>query len=223
MPPRHRILYFHGFASSPASAKAVALRDLLAPDGIDLHVPDLNIPSFAGLDFEAIVAFAIREASNGSFAALAGSSMGTLIALEVARRGFDLPLVLIAPAFALAERWRDLLPDGDPVMVFNHALGHDAPIHRRFFERMESFRPEAEPPRSRVTVIMGRLDESVPFDGVQRTWEDWSASGQLAEGSQFIEVPDGDHSLLAYVALIARELRRAVSVNRSSATDVQET
>src|SRR5205823_4465871 len=34
------VLYFHGFAWSPASAKITALRPLLAPHGIELNTPD---------------------------------------------------------------------------------------------------------------------------------------------------------------------------------------
>lgn len=49
------VLYFHGFASSPGSRKVQSLRALLAPEGIELNAPDLNIPTFASLDFDAIV------------------------------------------------------------------------------------------------------------------------------------------------------------------------
>src|SRR4051812_8058343 len=38
------VLHFHGFASSPASAKITALRPILERDGIELVTPDLNVP-----------------------------------------------------------------------------------------------------------------------------------------------------------------------------------
>src|SRR6266446_3313270 len=51
------VLYLHGFASSPASAKIGLLRGRVEP-GIVLHTPDLNVPSFERLDFDAAVAHA---------------------------------------------------------------------------------------------------------------------------------------------------------------------
>jgi hypothetical protein len=155
-----RLLYFHGFASSPASAKITAIRPMLA-----------------------------------------------LVALSIARRGIVAPMVLIAPAFGIADRWLTRLPDGDPIRVFNHARKAEVPIHRRFFEQMFNVRVDAEPPPSRVTVIMGRNDESVPFELVHDAWQRWVASGRLADGSKFIEVADGDHGLTAHTDLIVREIR----------------
>ena len=75
------VLYFHGFASSPASAKITALRPLLEPRGIELNTPDLNAPSFAKLDWDAIVAHAVAEARTTPPKAMVGSSLGALVAL----------------------------------------------------------------------------------------------------------------------------------------------
>ena len=45
------VLYLHGFASSPASAKIGLLRARVEPE-IVLYTPDLNVPSFERLDFD---------------------------------------------------------------------------------------------------------------------------------------------------------------------------
>ena len=148
--------------------------------------------------------------------AIVGSSLGALVALEVSRR-IDAPLVLIAPALGIATRWRDELPDGDPISVFNHALGHNAPIHRAFFERMARVDADRHPPARPVTVIMGRNDESVGFANVERVWREWEASGELAEGSRFVEIPNGDHGLVDFVDVIAEEVRRAIALPPSAA------
>ena len=205
MPPS--VLYFHGFASSPASAKITALRPLLEPDGIALNAPDLNIPSFEQLDFDAIVAHARDVARREPPQALVGSSMGALIALALP---LDLPRVLIAPALGVAARWKDHIPAGDPVLLYNYARGEKAPIHRAFFEQIANIHVDDDPPRSRVTVIMGRKDESVPFEAVEQTWERWRASGKLAPGSKFIELAEGDHGLVAHADAIREAIVKAV-------------
>ncbi|HEX6095098.1 MAG TPA: YqiA/YcfP family alpha/beta fold hydrolase [Thermoanaerobaculia bacterium] len=204
------VLYFHGFASSPGSAKITALRPLLEPHGIELNAPDLNVPSFERLDFEAMVATAQRAARELPPRAMVGSSLGAQVALAVAQRGLHVPLVLIAPAIGQRERWRLQMPAQDPVTVFNFARNADAPIHRAFFVQMLELTVDAAPPAAPVTVFMGRDDETVSFERVERLWREWEASGRLAEGSRFIEIAEGDHGLVAHTSLIEQAIVEAV-------------
>jgi pimeloyl-ACP methyl ester carboxylesterase len=215
-----RVLYLHGFASSPDSAKVVALRRLLEPDAVELIVPDLNIPSFERLSFEAMAAAMTGLAARVRPRALVGSSLGALLALEVARRGVAVPLVLIAPALGVADRWMARIPDGDPILVPHHRSGLEEPIHRRFFEEMAAVRCDDEPPAAPVVVIMGTDDESVPYERVESRWRAWLDSGRLAPGSHLVDVAGGDHGLLDHVETIAREIRSSVqdgwSMSRSA-------
>ena len=205
------ILYLHGFASSPAGRKITLLRETLPADEFRVVAPDLNQPSFAKLDFREIVAAAVGVAEREAPAVVVGSSLGAMVALEASRRGVRAPLVLIAPALAFGKRWTEKLAPGDPLSFFHHAQNREAPIHRRFFEEMAEVDSDRDAPRERVTILMGVKDESVPFDGVYRTWERWEASGALKAGSRFIALPDGDHGLIAYVGQIAAEVRRAAA------------
>ena len=204
------ILYFHGFASSPGSAKIAALRPLLEPHGIELNAPDLNVPSFERLDFDAVVAHAVAEGRRRPPRALVGSSLGALVALAVAKSAFPLPLVLIAPALGVANRWREKLPDGDPVTVFNYARNADAQIHRFFFEQMTRLQVDVTPPPARVTAIMGREDETVPFSMVEARWRQWEQSGDLAPGSKLIVIENGDHALVDQAPVIEAAILEAV-------------
>jgi alpha-beta hydrolase superfamily lysophospholipase len=204
-----RVLYFHGFASSPASAKITTLRPLLEPHGVVLDAPDLNVPSFEHLDWNAMVELALHHARENSPDVLAGSSLGALVALEVARRGVEAPLVLIAPAIGVGARWKERLPDGDPVTVWNHALNANAPIHRAFFDQMNDVDADAQPPRTPVIVFMGRRDETVPFELVEETWQRWESAG-LAAGSRFVVFDEGDHGLTAHVDQIAQAIVNAL-------------
>lgn len=207
-----RVLYFHGFASSPASSKIAGLRPLLEPE-IELDTPDLNAPSFAALDFEAMVQRGLERAHVNPPDAITGSSLGCQVALEIVRRGVRVPLVLIAPAIGISEQWRTRLPPGDPIHVFNHALNAEAPIHRAFFEQMAEIDASSEPPPTRVTVIIGTNDESVPFARVEEVWQRWERDG-LTPGSKFVTIAGGDHGLTAYVDVIGREIREAVGGRR---------
>lgn len=204
-----RVLYFHGFASSPASAKITALRPLLEPDGIELDTPDLNVPSFEQLDFDQVIDHAAECARRNPPRALVGSSLGALVALSVAQRGVDVPMVLIAPALGVAQRWKSRIPEGDPILVWNHARNADAPIHRKFFDQMTALHVDDEPPRSCVTVLMGRNDETVPFWVVEETWQRWETSGRLAIGSRFVEISDGDHGLVEHADAIRQAIVEA--------------
>src|SRR5437868_3935641 len=141
------VLYLHGFASSPNSQKIHSLRALLAPLGVELNTPDLNVPSFEKLDFDAMVERSLRSAAarrrlqGGAKAphsegctAIVGSSLGSLVALEVVRRGFRVPMVLIAPGLGIRDQWVAKLPPGDPIEIFNFAIGEKMPNHRPSFE-----------------------------------------------------------------------------------------
>jgi hypothetical protein len=205
------VLYFHGFASSPASAKITALRPLLEPFGIELETPDLNVPSFERLDFDAMVDRAVQCAHERPPRAMVGSSLGALVAIATAKRGVAVPLVLIAPALGVAQRWQTKIPDGDPVMLFNFARNADAPIHRAVFLQLANLYVDETPPPSRVTAIMGRKDETVPFEIVHERWLQWEASGALAEGSRFIALEEGDHGLVSHTDVIRDAIIAAAS------------
>lgn len=204
-----RVLHLHGFGSSPRGAKVQALRKILEPEGFEFHVPDLNVPSFERLDFQAMVRAALQKARAVNPAVIVGSSLGALVALEVARQGVEAPLVLIAPALGVADRWKTAIPNGDLIPVYNYAEERELKIHRAFFDQMERITVDRDPPPVPVVMIMGRRDESVPFDRVEAVWRGWERSGRLLEGSRMIEIADGDHSLTAFVDLIAAEIRAA--------------
>jgi pimeloyl-ACP methyl ester carboxylesterase len=104
-----RILYLHGFASSPSSSKAVYFRDLLAAAGASVEILDLAAGDFEHLTISSQFAV-LQNAARGEPVALMGSSMGGyLAALYAACHPEVSRLVLLAPAFRFAQRWRERL------------------------------------------------------------------------------------------------------------------
>ncbi|HEY6051601.1 MAG TPA: YqiA/YcfP family alpha/beta fold hydrolase [Thermoanaerobaculia bacterium] len=207
-------MYLHGFASSPRGRKVEALRELLAPDGFRVVAPDLNIPSFQKLDFKAMSRIAFWEAKKHMPAVIVGSSLGAMVALDVARIAPAPALVLIAPALGFGARWIEKLPAGDSIPFFHHGDGKELPIHRRFFEQMAALDLEREPPRMPVAIVMGENDESVPFAGVRSVWNAWERSGGLPSGSRFVAIPGGDHGLVDHVGRIRDEVLASVPARR---------
>lgn len=100
-----RILYLHGFASSPASGKAQFFRRYLETRGARIEVPDLAAGDFEHLTITGQLAV-IQRAAKGEPVSLIGSSMGGYLAALYAARHPEVPrLVLLAPAFGFARRW----------------------------------------------------------------------------------------------------------------------
>jgi len=60
----------------------------------------------------------------------------------------------------------------------------------------------------RTTILMGRNDETVSFEGVAEVWKRWEGEG-VVPGSKFVELPEGDHGLVDYAPLIAEEIEGA--------------
>jgi pimeloyl-ACP methyl ester carboxylesterase len=185
------------------------LKGILEKEGLRVLAPDLNVPSFERLDFRAMSRLATWEMKKHFPAVVVGSSLGALVALAAGQSAPTAPLVLIAPALGFGRRWFEKLPPGENLPFFHHGEGRDLTIHRRFFEDMAAAEWDRDPPETPVVVVMGRLDESVPFDGVRQVWERWEASGRLSEGSRFIEIPGGDHGLIDYVDRIAEQILSA--------------
>ena len=105
----NRILYLHGFASSPASNKARFFAERLRAAGARVDIPDLAAGDFEHLTITGQLRL-IKQAVAGDPVSLIGSSMGGyLAALYAARHPEVARVVLLAPAFRFAPRWAEWL------------------------------------------------------------------------------------------------------------------
>jgi pimeloyl-ACP methyl ester carboxylesterase len=191
-----RLLYLHGFASGPRSAKGVAFAEHFARRGLALDCLDLRVPSLPHLRLSAMIE-RTRQAIGGpgDRAVLIGSSLGGLTAARVAERDPRVvALVLLAPAFHLVERWR-ALPGWDDWQRTGWREIHDyqerRPARVDFGFAEDAMAVDAGSPDIRVPALIlhGVDDDAVPIAG----------SRALAAGRpnvQLIELPDG-HDLIA--------------------------
>lgn len=200
-----RYLYLHGFASGPGSKKGVAFAAHLAARGLSLERLDLRVPSFEHLRLSAMIE-AARAAIGGpdDRAVVIGSSLGGLTAARLAERDPRVrALVLLAPAFQLAERWRETLgPALDDWRrtgwreVIDHTTGRPARVDHGFFEEAAALDvgyPDVAVP---TLVLHGAADEVVPI----------ARSRAFAAGRphvRLVELADGHELVASLPALLA--------------------
>jgi len=104
------VVYLHGFASGPGSKKARFFGERFAARGVPFLVPDLAAGDFAHLTLSGQLEV-VRKAVGGERVRMMGSSLGGYLAALYAN---SCPsqvdrVVLMAPAFDFAARWRKRL------------------------------------------------------------------------------------------------------------------
>jgi pimeloyl-ACP methyl ester carboxylesterase len=202
------LLYLHGFASGPDSAKGLAFAARFAADGVALHRADLT-PGPDGFERSTpltMLAEAERALRGSGARAAMGSSLGGYLAAVLAARHAEVErLVLLAPAFRLFERWsRRLTPaqaadwKAHGLETDHHATGTRRRIGWAFLE--ESAQLPAFPEVTVPTLcIAGRQDDLVPLEDVR-------AFVERTPSARLLVVEDG-HDLLASVERIYAEAR----------------
>src|ERR1700722_18582521 len=101
-----RIVYLHGFASSPKSSKARFFAERFGAISIPFNAPQLDEGNFKALTISGQLRV-VEEAVHGEAVVLMGSSLGGyLAALYAARHPEIEKLVLLAPAFQFPTRWK---------------------------------------------------------------------------------------------------------------------
>jgi pimeloyl-ACP methyl ester carboxylesterase len=193
-----RVLYLHGFASSPQSSKATFFAARLAALGVPIDVPDLNAPDFSTLTVTRMLkrcADVIERDTDP--VTVIGSSLGGFVAVQAA---LSYPLqiervVLLAPALEFdGDRWSELgdrtldaWRSTDRLEVFHHAYGRTVPLHYALYEDMGRYDAMRAILPQPVQVFQGRRDTAVAPATVAR----WSAARPNVE----LHMLDDDHQL----------------------------
>ncbi|MBK6685387.1 MAG: alpha/beta fold hydrolase [Deltaproteobacteria bacterium] len=190
-----RILYLHGFASGPSSAKVQQLVPALVARGYQVEVPDLNEDDFSKLTLTRALARARRCLADRTL--VIGSSMGGYLAsLLAAQDQRVIGLVLMAPAFELGRRL--FVRHGEPALarwkvegtmrVEHHSYGGQHPLGYGFYEDAQTHAPRPTW-RQPTVAFQGLRDQVVPPELVAEV---------LAERPNATLHPvDDDHGLVA--------------------------
>lgn len=166
-----RVVYLHGFASSPLSTKARFFARHFADLGVGCEIPQLDEGNFETLTVSDQLRV-IDQAVNGEAVTLMGSSLGGyLAALYAARHPNVERLVLLAPAFQFPTRWRSRFSDAEfrdwkatgSRPFFHYGYKADRPLGYRFVE--DALQYEDDPDfRQPGLILHGSLDEVVPVE-----------------------------------------------------------
>ena len=164
-----RIVYLHGFASSPQSGKAQYFRRRFAERGIALEIPQLDRGDFSSLTITGQLEV-VQQAVANRPAVLMGSSLGGYIAgLYAARHPEIERLVLMAPAFQFASRWRERYSQQELALwqatgsypIFHYGQQREVPLSYRFVEDAQQYEDEPEFGQPAL-VFHGKRDPVVP-------------------------------------------------------------
>jgi uncharacterized protein len=131
-----RVLYLHGFASSPVSRKARFFSAQLQQLGFQVEVPDLEEGGFEHLTLSKQLAVIDRIAQSEPVTLIGSSMGGYLAALYAAAHPEVERLILMAPAFGFYQLWVDELgPERlraweatNALAVFHYGKGRSMPV-----------------------------------------------------------------------------------------------
>jgi len=201
-----RILYLHGFASSPSSTKARYFRERLESAGMHVDVPDLAAGDFEHLTVTAQLAVMERMAAGNPPPAVTGSSLGGYLAALYAARHPEIPrVVLLAPAFGFPRRWADTLDEQQlsewrrtgTIDVFHYAENRTRKLHYGLLEDAAHYEdyPDFRQP---ALIFHGAHDNVVPA----ACSETFAARHPNAK----LEVLDAGHDLLNVLDCMAERI-----------------
>jgi uncharacterized protein len=209
---RMRYVWLHGFASGPGSSKGRFVRQRLAHRGVRLEVPDLNQPEFRELTVTRMLG-QIDALLQDDRVVLFGSSLGgyTAALWSALRPGRTEALVLLAPAFDLAERWKRRTGDEElrrwrdrgEALIDHYAWGRKERLSIGFLEDAERH-PPFPLPDAPTLVLQGKRDEVVAPELAAEFARRMHEHGRE---TRLVELDDG-HELTADLPRLWREIEQ---------------
>lgn len=210
------MLFAHGFEGSPTGSKPTYMKEAL---GWDVTAPKM---SELGWSIASQTEVLIRLLDKGDFDLVVGSSMGGLAAANASsmRPQAETRLLLIAPAFGLAENWEGMEETGRSAWKSTgerRYTGYELDIVLPW-EFMESAEKMSWPrPAHATAIIHGKYDEVVPI----------SFSRKVAEGCENVSLHETDDShrmkeSLRFIPEVVSKLMEGSGVSLVEITGVEE-
>jgi hypothetical protein len=164
-----RIVYLHGFASSPQSSKARFFAERFGEIGVPFLAPQLDEGNFEGLTISGQLRV-VEKAAAGEAVVLMGSSLGGYIAALYAARHREIEkLVLLAPAFHFPTRWKARYSPDElalwrlrgSIPFFHYGFNEERGLGFQMVE--DAVKYEDEPAFEQPALVLhGRGDDVVP-------------------------------------------------------------
>jgi hypothetical protein len=210
------VVYFHGFASSPASTKATYFAERLRLYGLTVIAPDLNLPDFRTLTMTRMLARAGEQLEQVAPAVVMGSSLGGALAVLAAARMPALVdrLVLLAPAVMIARPGHHLLPPPEIDewrkagirSFFHYADGQERQLDYEFYRDTLRYDPYTASFTQPTLIFQGVRDDTVDPQSVE--------AFARTRTNVRLRLLDDDHQLASSLPVIWEEMERFV-VERS--------
>lgn len=172
-----RIVYLHGFASSPQSSKARFFGEKFYQAGIPFEAPALDQGDFEGLTISGqltVIEKTVRK--GGSGVVLMGSSLGGYLAALFAATHPEVidRVILMAPAFNFLRRWKARLTEDELTRwdtrgwmpIFHYGAKAEMRLGRQFLEDGAGY-PAVPDFSQRALILHGTEDSVVPVEGSQ--------------------------------------------------------
>lgn len=202
------MIYLHGFASCPESAKAIYLADKLLTLGLSLKVPNLNQGDFSRLTItRQINQVAKLFEPTAAPVTLIGSSLGGLTAAWLGQKHSSVQrLVLLAPAFNFLAHWLPKLGNeqlkewqtSGYLPIYHYGENRTIPLSYQFVEDADQYQ-EIQLLRPIPTLILhGHNDQVIPI----------KASLDYASVRPWVKLVelDSDHALVDVMPIIWSEI-----------------
>lgn len=205
------VVYLHGFASGPSSAKARFFHEKFAAKGIDMAIPELVDVPFEALTLTRQLAVVERELARSGRAVLIGSSMGGYLAALMAARDFRVDrVVCLAPAFDFAARWAERIgPDAMTewrqsgfLPVFHYGENREARVGWQLYQDSLAYQAYPSVPQPAL-IFHGRRDDVVPLE----VSEEFARRNPAAK----LHAVDSDHQLTDVLDLLWERTWRFLS------------
>ena len=194
-----KVVYLHGFASSPKSTKVGYFAERFREHDIELRAPDFNQPDFSTLTLTRMLGQLGADLESGGAATVIGSSLGgTLAILAAAKYPSHVErLVLMAPAVMFAKPGHHLLPPEriDEWRLLNVAFYDDS-------LQYDAFNASFMQP---TLIFQGLRDQSVDH----RTVEAFAK----ARPNVTLSLVDDDHQLIASLPRMWTDIRAFLGVD----------